>query len=63
MKGRMPMGEKESSRTAMERHCLVIRDEQEFCIYIESRLREEGFELVETSPIACWSPLMSAGAF
>ena len=50
------MSEKESSRTAMERHCLVIRDEQEFCLYIESRLREEGFELVETSPIAGWSP-------
>jgi len=63
MKGYAPMAEKESSRTAMERNCLVIRDEQEFCLYIESRLREEGFELVETSPIACWSPLMSAGAF
>jgi hypothetical protein len=47
----------------MERNCLVIRDEQEFCSYIESRLREEGFELVETSPIACWSPLLRAGAF
>lgn len=47
----------------MERNCHVIRDEQEFCLYIESRLREEGFELVETSPIAFMSPLMSAGAF
>jgi hypothetical protein len=57
------MIEKESSRTSMERNCHVIRDEQEFCLYVESRLREEGFELVETSPIAFMSPLMSAGAF
>ena len=57
------MIEKETSRMSMERNCFVIRDEQEFCLYIESRLREEGFELVETSPIACWNPLMSAGAF
>ncbi len=56
------MIEENRSRGQSERRCLVIRDEQEFCSYIESRLREEGFELVETSPIARWSPCLSAGA-
>jgi len=56
------MAEKEAPRTSLERSCLVIRDEEEFCLYIETRLREEGFELVETSPVACWSPLLGAGA-
>ncbi len=56
------MSEENRSRSQSERRCLVIRDEQEFCSYIESRLREEGFELVETSPIVRWSPCLSAGA-
>jgi hypothetical protein len=57
------MIETESSGSPMERKCLVIKDEQEFCSYIESRLSREGLELVETSPIACWSPFLSAEAF
>lgn len=57
------MIEETLSRSQSERRCLVIRDEQEFCSCIESRLREEGLELVETSPIACWSPCLSAGAY
>ena len=28
----------------------VVRNEQDFYSYIESRLREDGLELVETSP-------------
>jgi hypothetical protein len=41
----------------------VIRDEEEFCSYIETRLREEGLELVETSPIAGWGHCLRAGSF
>ncbi len=52
-----------SSFGPTERKCLVIKDEQEFCSFIESRLSEEGLELVETSPIACWSPFLGAEAF
>lgn len=52
-----------SSSGPMERKCLVITDEQEFCSYIESHLSQEGLELVETSPIARWSPFLSAEAF
>jgi len=59
----MPMIESEFSKSSRERDCVVIRDEQEFCSYIETRLREEGFELFETSPIAGWGPCLSAGAF
>ncbi len=57
------MIEKNPSGNRSERRCLVTRDEQEFCSYIESRLREEGLELVETSPIACWAPCLSTGAY
>ncbi len=52
-----------SSFGPMERKYLVIKDEQEFCSFIESRLSEEGLELVETSPIACWSPFLGAEVF
>lgn len=52
-----------SSFGPTERKCLVIKDEQEFCSFIESRLSEEGLELVETSPIACWSPFLGAEGF
>lgn len=57
------MIENDFSGRQTERRCLVVRDEQEFCSYIESRLREEGLELVETSPMTLWSPILSAGAF
>jgi hypothetical protein len=57
------MIESNASRSQIERTCLVIKNEEEFCSYIASRLREEGLELVETSPIACWSPCLSAGAY
>jgi hypothetical protein len=57
------MIESEFSKSPRERDCVVIRDEQEFCSYIETRLREEGLELVETSPLAGWDPYLSAGAF
>ncbi len=57
------MIESEFSKSPRERDCVVIRDEQEFCSYIETRLREEGLELVETSPIAGWGHCLSAGAF
>jgi hypothetical protein len=57
------MIEREFSKSPRERDCVVIRDEQEFCSYIETRLREDGLELVETSPIAGWDPCLSAGAF
>lgn len=57
------MIESEFSKSPRERDCVVIRDEQEFCSYIETRLREEGLELVETSPIAGWGPCLSAEAF
>jgi hypothetical protein len=59
----MLMIESEFSKNPRERDCVVIRDEQEFCSYIETRLREEGLELVETSPIAGWGPCLSAEAF
>ncbi len=52
-----------SSSSPMECKCLVIKDEREFCSYIESHLSQEGLELVETSPIARWSPFLSAEAF
>lgn len=42
---------------------LVIRNEREFCSYLEARLRDAGFELLETSPIGGWGACMSAGAF
>jgi hypothetical protein len=59
----MAMTESESLKNPREHDCVVIRNEQEFCSYIETRLREEGLELVETSPIAGWGPCLSAGAF
>lgn len=57
------MIEREYSKRPRERDCVVIRDEKEFCSYIEARLRAEGLELVETSPIAGYGPSMSAAAF
>jgi hypothetical protein len=59
----MFMIESEFSKSPRESDCVVIRDEREFCSYIETRLREEGLELVETSPIAGWGHCLSAGAF
>jgi hypothetical protein len=55
------MFEAESSRGLRDRDYLVIRDEMEFCSHIEARLKEGGFELLETSPIVGWGVCMSAG--
>jgi hypothetical protein len=41
---------------------LVVKNEQEFYSYIEGRLRDEGFELLETSPGVGWSQCLSAQA-
>jgi hypothetical protein len=43
--------------------CLVVKNEQEFYSYIEGRLRDEGFELLETSPGMGWSQCLSAQAY
>jgi hypothetical protein len=42
---------------------LVVKNEQEFYSYIEGRLRDEGFELLETSPGTGWSQCLSAQAY
>jgi hypothetical protein len=42
---------------------LVVKNEQEFYSYIEGRLRDEGFELLETSPGMGWSQCLSAQAY
>ena len=42
---------------------LVVQDEQEFYSYIEGRLKNEGFELLETSPGIGWPQGLSAQAY
>jgi hypothetical protein len=42
---------------------LIVKNEQEFYSYIEGRLRDEGFELLETSPGTGWSQCLSAQAY
>jgi len=47
-----------SERTApiqrTERGCIVVRNEEDFYSYIETRLVDEGFEVLETSPRIGW---------
>jgi hypothetical protein len=57
------MIENECQSVPRGRECLVIRDEQEFCAYIETRLKEGGFELLETSPVVGWTTWAGAQAF
>jgi DNA replication initiation complex subunit (GINS family) len=42
---------------------LVVKNEQEFYSYIEDRLRDEGFEILETSPEMDRSQCLSAQAY
>ena len=42
---------------------LVVKNEQEFYSYIEDQLRDEGFEILETSPGMGWSQCLSAQAY
>jgi len=42
---------------------LVVKNEQEFYSYIEGQLRDEGFELLETSPGTGSSQCLSAQAY
>jgi len=42
---------------------LVVKNEQEFYSYIEDRLMDGGFELLETSLGMGWSQCLSAQAY
>jgi hypothetical protein len=53
----------EARKKTDEPACLVVKNEEEFFTYIEGRLRDEGFELLETSPGAGWSQCPSAKAY
>lgn len=52
----------EVRKKSAEPSYLIVKNEQEFYSYIEGRLRDEGFELLETSPGMGWSQCLSAQA-
>ena len=42
---------------------IVVRNEEDFYSYIETRLVAEGFEVLETSPRIRWNSGLAAHAF
>jgi len=56
------MSQAEVEKNSPESACLVVKNEEEFYSYIESRLKEEGFELLDTNPEKDWSQCLSAQA-
>ncbi len=56
------MSQADVRKNFVESACFVVRNEEEFYSYIESRLKEEGFELLDTNPEKDWSQCLSAQA-
>lgn len=56
------MSQADSRKNSAEPACLVVKNEEEFYSYIECRLKEQGFELLETNPEMGWSQCLSAQA-
>jgi hypothetical protein len=57
------MSERAAQIQRTEDGCIVVRNEEDFYSYIETRLVNEGFEVLETSPRIGWHSGLAAHAY